>query len=106
MRTAVQLTILGAFIFVIIVGLYSELTEQPPPPTKWIENPEMKRPTPLKSANEESNYNFSSTRTNQSSYGYEIDNEDTWDDFLEDIEMRGLEYTDPDAVEIWELEYK
>ena len=102
---AAYFTIMGAFLFVFLLGLYLDETKQPTPPTKWVENPKMKRSTPVKSANE-GNKPLPATRTYQTSYDYEIDDIDTWNEFLEDIEMRGLEYTDPDAVEIWELDYK
>ncbi len=94
---------LGSIVLLFLIGMFAE--EPQLPPTKWVENPKMKRPTPRQSANEYNN-NLTVRKTYKSSYDYEVDNEDTWDEFLEDIEMRGLEYTDPDAVEIWELEYK
>ena len=97
--------IMGIFLGLFLLGIYVEQTEKPPPPTKWVENPKMKRPTPRKSARE-ANKQLPATRTYKSSYDYEIDDEDTWNEFLEDIDNRGLEYTDPDAVEIWELDYK
>jgi len=74
------------------------------PVTKWIDNPKIKRPTPGKSANDK-NIPLLEKRTYRSSYNYEIDDE-TWNEFLEYIEMCGFEYTDPYDVEIWKLEYK
>ena len=103
MNRTIAYTIMGIFVLLFLIGMFAE--EPQLPPTKWVENPKMKRPAPRKSARE-ANKPLPETRTYLSLYDYEIDNSDTWDEFLEDIEMRGLEYTDPDAVEIWELEYK
>ncbi len=82
--------------------------EEPLPEVHWSSNwqEEWLKPERLQPANTGTSNSFPSRRTYKTSYDYEIDDENAWDDFIEDIEMRGLEYTDPDAVEIWELEYK
>ena len=98
--------IIGIFVLLVLGGVYFEETEEPLLPTKWVENPEMKRSTLGTTPYSEKNDTFRTIRTYRSSYNYEIDDIDTWNEFLEDIDNRGLEYTDPDAVELWELEYK
>ena len=106
MNRTIAFTIMGIFVFLVLFGMYAEMTEEPPPPVKWIDDPKIKRSTLGTTPYSEENNSYQTTTTYKSTYNYEIDDLDTWNDFLEEIDNRGLEYTDPDAVELWELEYK
>jgi len=98
-------TVMGLFLMLVLLGLCTK--EEPLPETHWDSSwqEELLQKNAQSSASGNS-ISFPSKRAYKTSYDYEIDDEDTWDEFLEDIEMRGLEYTDPEAVEIWELDYK